>query len=111
MSNSLIDENGKYIDPMDRSKEAESPEKVGAELGLRVISKAANEQIAPKSLYRVYMPIGDATVALSDGRRYMFVNDECNVLGKHLNELLAMGARRIKQDRGQADRIFEDENK
>jgi hypothetical protein len=109
--NKLIDENGKYIDPMNRSADGESPEVVGADLAHRVIHKTAKEEILPKKAYRVYMPIGDASVALSDGRQYSFVNDECNVLGKHLDEILSMGARRIKQDRGQADRVFGDENK
>lgn len=107
----LIDESGKYVDPLNRNKAEDKPENVGADLAFRVIAKTAKEEISPKRLYRVYMPIGDARVALSDGRTYSFVNDECNVYGKHLDELMAMGARRIKQDRGQTDRVFEDENK
>lgn len=110
MNDSLIDKFGKYIDPMNRNKDSESPEEVGVELGLRIINKTAAQVIPANSIVRIYLPIGDATVALSDGRRYMFVNSECNVRGKHLEELLKMGARRIKQDRGQDNRVFEDEN-
>jgi hypothetical protein len=107
----LIDQFGKYVDPLDRNKDKEQPEEVGAELAFRVIAKTAKEEINPKKIYRVWMPIGDAKVAMSDGRKYSFVNDECNIYGKHLDEMISMGARRIKHDRGQADRVFEDENK
>lgn len=109
MSDKLIDENGRYIDPTRRPEQ--NPEEAGAALAFRVIAKAASEEILPNKIYRVYMPIGDATVALSDGRTYQFVNEECNVLGKHLSELLAMGARQVKQDRGDVDRVFSDENR
>jgi hypothetical protein len=109
MSDKLIDENGRYIDPTRRPEQ--KPEEAGAALASRVIAKAAKEQIIPNKIYRVYMPIGDASVALSDGRIYQFVNDECNVRGKHLEELIAMGAREVKQDRGDVDRVFSDENR
>jgi hypothetical protein len=109
MSDKLIDENGRYIDPVNRPEQ--KPEEAGAALAFRVIAKAAVEQILPKKIYRIHMPIGDASVALSDGRTYQFVNDECNVLGKHLEELIAMGAREVKQDRGDVDRVFSDENR
>jgi hypothetical protein len=109
MSDKLIDENGRYIDPTRRPEQ--KPEEAGAALASRVIFKAASEQILPKKIYRIHMPIGDASVALSDGRTYQFVNDECNVLGKHLEELIAMGAREVKQDRGDVDRVFSEENR
>jgi hypothetical protein len=109
MSDKLIDENGRYIDPM--NKPEQKPEEAGAALAFRVIHKAATEQIGAKKIYRIFMPIGDASVVLSDGRTYQFVNDECNVLGKHLEELLSMGARRVKQGRGDIDRVFSDENR
>ncbi len=109
MDKKLIDENGNYIDPMKRGGE-EKVETLAEALAFRVIAKTANEEISPKKIYRVFMPIGDSKVMMSDGRKYQFVNDECNVLGKHLDELIQMGARRIKQDRGQVDRVFADEN-
>lgn len=111
MGDSLIDTFGKYIDPLKSNKKSGNADELGTDLARRVISKTAKEEILPKKIYRLYMPIGDSSVILSDGRRYSFVNDECNVLGRHLDELLSMGARRIKQDRGQSDRIFEDENR
>lgn len=109
MSDKLIDENGRYIDPTRRPEQ--KPEEAGEALAFRVIAKAAAEEIVPKKIYRVYMPIGDATIALSDGRTYQFVNDECNVRGTHLKELIAMGAREVKQDRGTSNRVFADENR
>ena len=109
MSDKLIDENGRYIDPVNRPEQ--KPEEAGAALAFRVIAKAAKEEILPKKIYRVHMPIGDASVALRDGRIYQFVNDECNVLGKHLEEIVEMGAREVKQDRGDIDRVFSDENR
>jgi hypothetical protein len=109
MNDKLIDENGRYIDPVNRPEQ--KPEEAGAALAFRVIAKAAKEEIIPKKIYRVHMPIGDASVALRDGRVYQFVNDECNVLGKHLEEILEMGGRQVKQDRGDSDRVFADNNR
>jgi hypothetical protein len=109
MNDKLIDENGRYIDPVNRPEQ--KPEEAGAALAFRVIAKAAKEEILPKKIYRIYLPIGDSSVALSDGRIYQFVNDECNVLGKHLEELIAIGAKEVKQDRGDVDRVFSEDNR
>ena len=55
MSDKLIDENGRYIDPARRTEQ--KPEEAGAALAFRVIAKAAKEEILPKKIYRIYMPI------------------------------------------------------
>ena len=103
-----IDENGQYIDPMSKS----SVQEIGAALAGRIIKNTTEEQISPESLVRMWIEgVGDARVGMTDGTFYQFVNDECNVWGKHLNEMLSLGAKRIKQDRGMANRVVAEENR
>jgi hypothetical protein len=103
-----IDENGNYLDPMAKA----SVQEAGAALAGRIIKNTTEERISPQSLIRMWIEgVGDARVGMSDGTFYQFVNDECNVWGKHLDEMLGLGAKRIKQDRGQFNRVVAEDNR